>query len=476
MKGLPFWIWNTEEHKKQDIEIKGNCCFNHVVGLPTKDSIEKPLFDYQKRIFDILNPVSENRSKYLWIKKATGLGITEFFLRYMAWLCLRDDTYQNTQMCIVTGPNIDISIKLIRRLKQLFESKLGIVFSSKETVVELNDCTIEAFPSNHLDSMRSLTDVKFIFIDEADFFRIGEQQNVIDVSHRYIAKSDPVIVMVSTPNAPGGLFEQIELDENSIYKKIFLDYTVGLDKIYSIQEIENAKKSPSFEREYNLVYGYGLGNCFLPEKIDYCTKIEYDPDNIFTNVDYSLGIDPGWGSSKFAFCVTRLVQHPELVTEESSKSGDIVEVVYCNELERTDFNTAISEALSLIHNYKPVKVWVDGAGPEFIRALKDSIPGEDPHYEELIKMYNSQKIDFRNNMKVIPVNFNTHGKIMLGNLQNLVSSNYLAIDSSRFLELVKQMRIAKSKDGKLDKDEFNNSTFDSLDALRLSCCNWEVVT
>ena len=142
--------------------------------------------------------------------------------------------------------------------------------------------------------------------------------------------------------------------------------------------------------------------------------------------------------------------------------------MYCNELERTDFNTAIPETLDLIYRYKPVKAWVDGSGPEFIRALKDCIPDENPHYEDLIKIYNSQKIDFRNNMKVIPVNFNTHGKTMLGNLQNLVSRNYLAIDSSRFLELLKQMRIAKSKDGKLNKDEFNNSTFDSLYALRLS--------
>ena len=187
LKDKPFWIRNTEEHKKLDLETEGNCCFNHVIGLPTKDGVEKKLFDYQQCIFEVLNPSFENRGKYLWIKKATGLDITEFFLRYMAWLCLRDDTYQNTQMCIVTGPNIDISIKLIRRLKQLFESKLNIVFSTKETVLELNDCMIEAFPSNHLDSMRSLTDVKFIFIDEADFFRIGEQQNVIDVSSNYLA-------------------------------------------------------------------------------------------------------------------------------------------------------------------------------------------------------------------------------------------------------------------------------------------------
>jgi hypothetical protein len=59
----------------------------------------------------VLHPFKE---KHLWIKKATGLGVTEFMLRFMAWLCLRNDDYQNSQMCIVTGPNQDIAIKLIK--------------------------------------------------------------------------------------------------------------------------------------------------------------------------------------------------------------------------------------------------------------------------------------------------------------------------------------------------------------------------
>ena len=31
------------------------------------------------------------KEKHLWVKKATGLGVTEFMLRFMAWLCLRND-------------------------------------------------------------------------------------------------------------------------------------------------------------------------------------------------------------------------------------------------------------------------------------------------------------------------------------------------------------------------------------------------
>ena len=41
-------------------------------------------------------------------------------------------------------------------------------------------------------------------------FRKGEQEEVRHVSERYIGKSDPYIVMVSTPDAPGGLFYNIE--------------------------------------------------------------------------------------------------------------------------------------------------------------------------------------------------------------------------------------------------------------------------
>ena len=110
-------------------------------------------------IFDFL---VEN--KHIWIKKATGLGITEFMLRYMAWLCLKDDKLKGTQMCIVTGPRIDLAITLIDRMKMLFKEKSILSFSTKETVIEVNGVKIEAYPSHHLDSMRGLTNVSFIFL------------------------------------------------------------------------------------------------------------------------------------------------------------------------------------------------------------------------------------------------------------------------------------------------------------------------
>ena len=88
--------------------------------------------------------------------------------------------------------------------------------------------------------MRGLTNVSFIYLDEADFFPPGQQQDARDVSERYIAKGNPWIVMVSTPNAPEGLFERIEKEptETCLYKRLFLDYTYGLGKMYTEDEID----------------------------------------------------------------------------------------------------------------------------------------------------------------------------------------------------------------------------------------------
>ena len=168
----PFWIWNIDEHKQEDIRTNGACCFNHIIGLPQKDGVDKPLYDYERIIFDSLvtqnGNINLSNKKHLWIKKATGLGISEFMLRFMAWLCLKDNSLAGSQMCIVTGPRTDLTIALIDRMKKLFTGKSLISFDTKETVIQLNNVKIEAFPSHHLDAMRGLPNVSFILLDEAD--------------------------------------------------------------------------------------------------------------------------------------------------------------------------------------------------------------------------------------------------------------------------------------------------------------------
>jgi late competence protein required for DNA uptake (superfamily II DNA/RNA helicase) len=100
-------------------------------------------------------------------------------LRFIAWQCLKDNALSGHQMCIVTGPRIELAIALIDRIKKLFVGG-NITFDTKETVIELNNVKIEAFPSHHLDAMRGLDNVCFILLDEADFFPPEQQQDARD--------------------------------------------------------------------------------------------------------------------------------------------------------------------------------------------------------------------------------------------------------------------------------------------------------
>src|SRR5215207_8336092 len=318
LRNLEFWIWDKAEHKKRfDSWLlvgrqRGSkdarpCCFQH----------------------------------------ATGLGITEFMLRYIAWLCLQGgDKLKGSQMCIVTGPRIELAITLINRLKGLFPD---VKFEDKETVCTLNDVRIEAFPSHHLDAMRGLTQVSFILLDEADFFPPGQQQQARAVSERYIAKSGENIlhiVMVSTPNAPEGLFEQMEQepDNECLYKRIFLPYHIGLGKIYTEKEIAKAQGSPSFEREYNLQYIGEQGNVFSYESIERATSAglqlneKHPIDLIPQDTTKSMGIDAGFGSSKFGIVVTQSVENK-------------IQVLYAEEFERPDFYNMINKILKMFKSY-----------------------------------------------------------------------------------------------------------------------------
>jgi hypothetical protein len=465
LQNKPFWIWNIQEHKLEDIRTKGECCFNHIIGLPTKEGLEKPIFDYQELLYEaLLSPDFCNllnygfKDKHLWIKKATGLGVTEFFLRFMAWLCLNNNYYRNSQMCIVTGPNIDIAIKLIKRMKSLFERKLGLTFANKETVLELNDCRIEAYPSNHIDAYRALDNPKFILLDEADFFRKGEQEDVRHVSERYIAKSDPYIVMVSTPNAPDGLFEHIEKEdeETCLYKRLLLDYTYGLGKIYTQEEIDKAKASPSFEREYNLKYLGLIGNVFHTKDIEAAIQkgTQYNPDQINDYSQKSMGIDPAFGSSAFGIVITQRVDNQ-------------IQIMHAEEYQRPDFNQMLSTVWYLFRRFGKInKIYIDGSNPSFIRALKIQI-GEDEEYEEIIKEAKSRKRNYEFSMDVVPVSFSTEHKSMLGNCKMLLEreGGYIAINP-KFDKLITSLRTAVENDGILDKEA--TSYDDVFDAFRLA--------
>jgi hypothetical protein len=458
-KGIPFWIWDVEQHKQEDLRTGGNCCFNHRIGLPRKGGQERPLYDYQELICDSLfnsdsqNPLKDpKKHKHVWIKKATGLGITELMLRLMAWLCLRDDTYKGTQMCIVTGPGIEPAISLINRIKGLFKGKVN--FDTKETVIMLNGVRIVAFPSHNLNTMRGLDNVSFILFDEADFFAKSEQVDARHIAERYIIKSNPFIVFVSTPNAPGGLFDTIEREPESTctFKRIKLDYTHGLGKIYSYEEIDKGRSSSSFEREYNLKYIGTEGNVFSIKAVEEAIR-EYDTDNYWINyyAPVSMGIDCGFGSSPFGIVIARL-------------ADGRVEILFADEFERPDYNEMLEMVLNLRHKYQVKKIFIDGANPEVIRSLKRAI-GERPDPAIYIERSRKTGWPLETYMNIIPVAFVSEHKHMITRCKIVVDRGTLRIHP-KLEKLIVSLRTAVEQDGILDKDL--TSYNDIFDAFRLA--------
>ena len=415
-----------------------------------------------------MNSNGDFKDKHLWVKKVTGLGVTEFTLRLMAWLCTHKETNRsgsigNSQMCIVTGPNIDIATKLIKRLKGIFDTKLGLTFNDKETVLQLNGCTIEAYPSNHLDAYRALENPKFILIDEGDFFRKSEQEDVRFVTERYIGKSDPYIVMVSTPNAPNGLFDKIEREPepSCIYKRLKMDYTYGLNRIYTREEIDKAKKSPSFGREYDLQYLGLVGNTFHTEDIERAIALGKKFKTVNKYAQQSMGIDPGFGSSPFGIVVVQF-------------SDGVLQVLYADEFERPRYEDMINKVADLYNSFTNIKnIFVDASSPELISSLKREVALERDNWafvQEKMAYCKKHHVDINRYMKVVPVPFSTEGKNMLIHTKELLEfETPIVAINPKFEKLTTSLTTAISDDiGKLDKEA---TSYDNVLDAHYRCSN-----
>jgi hypothetical protein len=254
------------------------------------------------------------------------------------------------------------------------------------------------------------------------------------------------------------LFERIEkeLESTCLYKRIFLDYTYGLGKIYSYEEIRKARQSPSFDREYNLKYLGRIGNTFLTSDIDKALTGSYDPDAWVYGTVKSMGIDPAWGSA-FGIVISRFVDGK-------------VQVIYAEDFERADYNEMLQKVweLYLKYNFNGTtdRIYIDAANPSFIRSLKIQLE-ERQDYEDEIQEYQKSKVftDWEQYMTVIPVPFARYHKDMIAHCKLLLSKELIAIHP-RFDKLITSLRTAVDNEGILDKEA--TSYNDIFDAFRLA--------
>ena len=492
--GLPFYRFDLtrEEHVAEYDRTRGRCCFNHFIGMPEKHDKVFPFFDYEKIIWEDFEkslrgiPLIEGKpvQKLFAVLKATGIGMTEFLIRIMAWLAVHSKRFMGKRFAIIAGIRMHIAEDIINRFINLFHRFpfLGIKQSKARTMI--NNVLIEAYPAVNLDAMRSFHDLEFVFVDEAEFFRKSLQKQVRKVIERYIAKTNPFVYLVSTPGQPYGLFYELfreQTEEQCIYKRYEFDFTHGEGKIFTKQEIREQQGSDSFQQEYNLQFGGSVGNLFSERAImrnvltaEEAKNIEFAPYQTYSAIQYenndgpnyiarSLGIDPGFGrnpklgvGSYTGLCLTQF-------------RNNRIEVLYAEELIQPDFNELVDIVTVMISKTNTTKVFTDSSNPPLIKSLKMAI-GERPKYGDIEKKDLERKI-YKGDMVICPVPFNVKSREMMYSLKELVDNGLLVVHENQ-RNVIDCMRSAYVINEKLDKERTSHD--DLFDALRLSISNFPI--
>lgn len=486
--GLPFYRFDLtrQEHLTEYDRTNGRCCFNHFIGMPEKNGKIFPFFEYQKIVWEDFEKSlkGESSQRLFAVLKATGLGFTEFIIRVMAWLAVSSNRFRGKRFAIIAGIRMIIAEGIIDRFVGLFHRFpfLGIRSAKAKTLI--NGVIVEAYPAVNLDAMRSFHDLAFVFVDEADFFRKSLQKGIYTVIERYIAKTNPFVYLVSTPNKPYGLYYELfeeKTEEQSRYKRYRFGYEWGEGTIFTRQEILDQKQSDSFQQEYNLQFGGSVGNLFSEKAIMRnvlsqleADSIEFAPYYTYSAIEYdnndgpnyiarSLGVDPGFGRNPKAgvgsftgLCLTQF-------------RNNRIEVLYAEELMQPDFNELVDIVSVMISKTNTTKVFTDSSNPALIRALKMAI-GENQIRRDMDKKELERKI-YRGSMIICPVPFNVKAREMMYSLKELVDNGLLVIHEKQ-RNVIDCMKSAYVVNEKLNKELSSHD--DLLDALRLSISNYPI--
>jgi hypothetical protein len=389
-------------------------------------------------------------------------------------------------MVVISAPSQDLSVSFIRRIRQHLEPHLG-TFESKENVVEINNCRVEAYPSHNLRRLRGITDTAFVLVEESDFWNKNEEDELLPTIMPLLQKSDPYIALVSTPGRLSGLMHRLSQapESQSRFRKVYIPYSDVLHKLFSEEEIRLAKLQPNFEREFNLQWGYGQSNLFRADDLQRAMdmglqyanpKFNADvvkrpyPDTLYEEATAQIiGVDPGGGSSLFAICVTQIYDGRLHVNTAQA-------------FERPHEDDMINFILDLFDaTNRSANIFCDAANPSFILKLKSKLPPDfqgnkertdTEFYIDYLRRHNwagENDQSLGRYMTVVPVSFGKYGSVLLQRLATYIQRGWLVIHP-QFQELIESLQSARTKetgssDWVLDK---TSNSHDLLDALRLT--------
>jgi len=259
-----------------------------------------------------------------------------------------------------------------------------------------------------------------------------------------------------------------EDNETTIWKRIKLDYTWGINKIFDQSDLDKILHSRSFEREFNLKFAGVEGNAISQIAIDRCITTgaklaetaPIDDWNIPTS--YIMSIDIGWGSSNTAVIVSRFVNGK-------------VQIIYNKEFKRPVFADIIDEIWRLKRkcNGNLQNILMDASATELYSALCHEF-NQNPsqkYLEETRKMCRGINRYLWDSLFIVPIPFNPENKNMLNHTQRMISETeddgtaIVGMHPS-FEDLIVSCRSAYVENEKLNKEK--GAFADSFDSLLMN--------
>jgi len=244
-----FWINNSEQHASSSTKSKGNCCFNHQMGLPTSKippCKELPIFGYE---VDIIEKIE--RYKDYALNKARGIGATELILRWMLFKAVHNKI-PDRKFLIITGIRHELAQDYIRRLLGMCTKIREVVGRVSQNAIQVNMTEITAMPANAA-AIRGYENVGIIFADEAAHWDLLDDDQVLEAIEPHRTKSDAHIIIVSTPNGRRGFFAKIFHNQETKYYTDYKPWNVAEGLLIDRVEVDKIKKEDyyRYEQEYN---------------------------------------------------------------------------------------------------------------------------------------------------------------------------------------------------------------------------------
>jgi hypothetical protein len=324
---------------------------------------------------------------------------------------------------------------------------------------------IIAIPANAGQAV-SWKEVKYVYCSDITMTDKNYDATINSAFTR-LANTQGYFVIETIPNGPRGLVYDLWLQnrtatepEKSFFKVREYPVLFGVQAGLITEEFLEGEKSRlglEYPKYYECSFLATGGNVFNLAEIDQCiSDAKYDPEDtqFLHNLSYpkSMGVDPGYGTSKAAYVIAQL------------RNG-VIEILKAEEINRASHSYFVDTVYSEMCRYSIESIYADAANPGFISDIKDRI-GERTY--EIMKDVNQNQSNME---RVVPVTFNPLNRQMLTNAVRFVSDGFLRIHPS-FQSLIAQMRAAQHSEGKLIKNKMEGRSFDLIDSLFLALLHY----